>query len=218
MLGELARLQRRFDDAVDHIARAAESSRRRGYQQTEAYQVASLGRAECQAGDHPAGAVTLQLAIDKAEATGDVRMAALARVHLGRVLRALGEQDRARAVLETAATWHRHVGGGEQARLGECLLAAMDLADRAPGAEERLASILDAASGDGEAHVEVFALDALARAASQRGDTHTAGVLGDAADRRMASASHFITDLDRVDAAAGERAREADRGGGRTGA
>ena len=52
MLGELARLQRRFDDAVTHIARAAATSRRRGYLQTEAYQVASLGRAQCQAGDH----------------------------------------------------------------------------------------------------------------------------------------------------------------------
>ncbi len=55
MLGELARLQHRFDDAVDHIARAAETSHQRGYLQTEAYQVASLGRAQCQNGDHPAG-------------------------------------------------------------------------------------------------------------------------------------------------------------------
>ena len=34
-----------------------------------------------------------ELAIDKAEATGDVRLAALARVHLGRVLRALGDRS-----------------------------------------------------------------------------------------------------------------------------
>ena len=90
MLGELARIQHRFDDAVVHIGRAAETSRRLGFQQTEAYQTASLGRAQCQAGDYDTGAATLELAIDKAEATGDVRMAALARVHLGRVLRALG--------------------------------------------------------------------------------------------------------------------------------
>ena len=39
MLGELARLQHRFDDAVVHIGRAAETSRRLGFLQTEAYQV-----------------------------------------------------------------------------------------------------------------------------------------------------------------------------------
>ena len=88
--GELARIQHRFHDAVGHMSRAAETSRRLGFQQTEAYQVSSLGRAQCQAGDYDAGAATLELAVEKAEATGDVRLAALARVHLGRVLRALG--------------------------------------------------------------------------------------------------------------------------------
>ena len=130
MLGELARIQHRFDDAVVHLGRAAETSRRLGFRQTEAYQLSSLGRAQCQAGDYDAGAATLELAIDKAEATGDVRLAALARVHLGRVLRALGQDARARAALEAAAAWHRAAGGGEQAALGECLLAAMDAADR----------------------------------------------------------------------------------------
>ena len=94
MLGELARIQHRFDDAVVHNGRAAETSRRLGFLQTEAYQVSSLGRAQCQAGDYDAGSATLELAIDKAEATGDVRLAALARVHLGRVLRALGQDAR----------------------------------------------------------------------------------------------------------------------------
>ncbi len=55
MLGELARLQRRFVDAVGHLARAVATSRERGYLQTEAYQVASLGRAQCQAGDYDSG-------------------------------------------------------------------------------------------------------------------------------------------------------------------
>ena len=92
MLGELARIEHRFDDAVVHIGRAAETSGRLGFLQTEAYQLSSLGRAQCQAGDYAAGAATLELAIEKAEATGDVRLAALARVHLGRVLRALGQR------------------------------------------------------------------------------------------------------------------------------
>ncbi|MDQ1670405.1 MAG: hypothetical protein QOE40_2466 [Actinomycetota bacterium] len=204
MLGELARFQHRFDEAVGHIARAAKTSGRLGFLQTEAYQLSSLGRAQCQAGDYNTGAATLELAVAKAEATGDVRLAALARVHLGRVLRALGQVERARTSLEAATAWHRQGGGGEQAALGECLLAAMDAADRIPGAEERLAAILDGARHRADAPVEVFALDALARIAVAAGDVTTAEGLGDAADRRMAAASHFITDRDRTDAHAVE--------------
>ena len=169
MLGELARIQHRFHDAVLHIGRAAETSRRLGFQQTEAYQVASLGRAQCQAGDYQAGAATLELAVDKAEATGDVRLAALARVHLGRVLRAVGQVARARTALEAASEWHRDSGGGEQATLGECLLAALDAADGVPGAADRLAATLDDARQQDDAAVEVFALDALARIAATDG-------------------------------------------------
>ncbi len=200
MLGELARLQHRFDDAVIHIGRAVETSRRLGFLQTEAYQTASLGRAQCQAGDYDTGAATLELAIDKAEATGDARMATLARVHLGRVLRAVGQLAQARTALEAAAEWHRLAGGGEQAALGDCLLAAMDAADNISGAQERLVAILDDARTNDAAHVEVFALDALARAAVAHGDIDTARALSDLADRRMESASHFITDRDRTDA------------------
>ena len=180
--------------------RAAETSRHLGFQQTEAYQVSSLGRAQCQAGDYTAGAATLELAVEKAEATGDVRLAALVRVHLGRVLRALGENARARAALEAADAWHRSAGGGEQAALGECLLAAMDVDDPTADAEQRLTVILEDARRDDLTHVEVFALDALARVASNAGDIARARELRDAADRCMDAASHFITEFDRVDA------------------
>jgi predicted ATPase len=200
MLGELARIQHRFADAVLHIGRAAETSRRLGFLQTEAYQVSSLGRAQCQAGDYDTGSATLVLAVEKAEAIGDVRLAALVRVHLGRVLRALGHLARARAALEAAAAWHRAAGGGEQAALGECLLAAMDAEDRVSGAEERLVGVLDGARVTDDAPVEVFALDALARIKAEAGDIATARALRAAADRRMDAASHFITDLDRSDA------------------
>jgi tetratricopeptide (TPR) repeat protein len=200
MLGELARIEHRFDDAVLHIGRAAETSGRLGFLQTEAYQLSSLGRAQCQTGDYATGAATLELAIEKAEATGDVRLAALGRVHLGRVLRALGRSAPARTALEAAAAWHRDAGGGEQAALGDCLLAALDAEDRIPGAEQRLVAILDDARLGDDAPVEVFALDALARSAADRGDVATARALGGAADRRMGSAAHFITELDRTDA------------------
>jgi predicted ATPase/DNA-binding SARP family transcriptional activator len=185
MLGELARVEQRFDDAVTHIARAAETSGRLGFAQTEAYQLTSLGRAQCQAGDYAAGSVTLELGIAKAQATGDVRMVALGRVHLGRILRALGRTEDARAALEAAAAFHREAGGGEQAALGDCLLAAMDM----PATSDRLEQILDAARREGDAPVEVFALDALGRS--------------DEADERMPVAAHFITERDRVDRRAG---------------
>ncbi len=103
-------------------------------------------------------------------------------------------------MLETTTAWHRAAGGGEQALLGECLLAAMDAVDEVPGAHERLVRILDAARLNGEAHVEVFALDALARIAAEAGDMETAHDLCESADRRMEAASHFITELDRTDA------------------
>jgi hypothetical protein len=44
MLGEPARVEHRFDDAVCDIGRAAETSGRLGFLQTEAYQVSSLAR------------------------------------------------------------------------------------------------------------------------------------------------------------------------------
>jgi predicted ATPase/DNA-binding SARP family transcriptional activator len=200
MLGELARVEHRFDEAVHHLGRAAETSGRLGFLQTEAYQVTSLGRAQCQAGDYTSGAATLELGIAKAEATGDVRLAALGRVHLGRVLRALGRTAEARAALEAAAAWHREAGGGEQAALGDCLLAALDAEDHVAGAEQRLVAILAAARREDDAHVEVFALDALARSAAGADDAVRAGDLWEAADRRMRSASHFISERDRTDA------------------
>jgi predicted ATPase/DNA-binding SARP family transcriptional activator len=196
MLGELARLEHRFDDAVRHIARAAGTSGRLGFLQTEAYQTTSLGRARCQSGDYEAGATTLALGIAKAEATGDVRLAALGRVHLGRVLRALGRDAEARAALEQAGAFHRAAGGGEQAALGDCLLAALDARDDVPGARSRLEALLDAARRGDDAPVEVFALDALGRLT---GDL----ALHEAADLRMEAASHFITDRDRTDRRAG---------------
>ncbi len=205
MLGELARLEHRFDEAVHHIGVAASTSGRLGFLQTEAYQCFSLGRAQWQAGDHATGAATLALAIEKAEATGDVRMAALGRVHLGRVLRALGRIAPARAALEAATAWHRAAGGGEQAALGECLLAALDAEDQVAGAEQRLVALLDAARLAGDAPVEVFAADALARLAAGRGELAAAQELREAADRRMETASHVITALDRADAGAPPR-------------
>jgi hypothetical protein len=151
-------------------------------------------------GDYGAGAATLEVAVQKAEATGDVRLAALARVHLGRVLRALGQDERARTTLEATTAWHRAAGGGEQAALGECLLVAMNIDDPLADSQLELTRLLADARQNDLPHVEVFTLDALARIAANVGDLARARELCDTADRRMADASHFITDFDRVDA------------------
>jgi predicted ATPase/DNA-binding SARP family transcriptional activator len=200
--GELARLERRFPDAVEHLGRAAASSDRLGFRQTAAYQLSSLGRAQLQTGDYPAGIATLSESIDKAEATGDTRLAALMRVHLGRARRSMGDDEGARDALEAAARWHDEVGGGEQAALGECLLAALDAANKDPDASERLRRTLEDARRRDDPPVEVFALDALARIAVEAGDLDTARRLCAEGDERMEAAAHFISDLDRVDARA----------------
>ena len=201
VLGELARIQRRFDDAVVHLSRAAEASRRLGFRQTEAYQLSSLGRAQCQAGDYESGVRhprtrDRQGRGDRRCTHGGARRVSISGASCVRV----GQVARARAQLEAAVEWHRAAGGGEQAPLGECLLAALDAAERTPGAGDRLAAILDDARRNDDAHVEVFALDALARIAADAGDVVTAHELCEVADHRMECASHFITDLDRVDA------------------
>ena len=105
---------------------------------------------------------------------------------LFRSLRGLGRNADARAALEAAAAFHRAAGGGEQQVLGDTLLAALnrDLDD--------LAALLECARRDGDAPAEIFALDALARLTSDA-DLYAA------ADARMETASHFITERDRVD-------------------
>ncbi|MFN0027120.1 MAG: AfsR/SARP family transcriptional regulator [Acidimicrobiales bacterium] len=199
VFGEFARLEHRFDDAVAHLSQAAATSNRLGFRQTEAYQLSALGRAQCQAGNYQQGLQTLQLAVAKAETIGDVRMAALGRVHLGRVLRALGRDPEAREALAAAANWHRQAGGGEQAALGDCLIAAMDARAGRPDAADRLEVLLEVARNTGDAAVEVFALDALARLATAAGNTAAADAHRLAADHRMGAARHFITEADRVD-------------------
>jgi tetratricopeptide (TPR) repeat protein len=197
--GELARMQHRFPAAVTHLSAAVDASRRLGFLQTEAYQLSSLGRALCQEGDYSSGVVALRTSIDKAERIGDVRLAALARVHLGRALRATGDEVGAREALERAAEWHRRAGGGEQALLGECLLAALD-ADRDSDVRVRLRDVLTEARRLDAHHVAVFALDALAAHAAGAGESALAAAMLAEADRQMASVSHFITEQDRVDA------------------
>ena len=183
-------VERRFDDAVDHIGRAAETSGRLGFLQTEAYQLTSLGRAQCQAGDYEAGAATLERG-DRARRRRPATCASPrspASISAASCARSGGPPRRATA-LEAAAAFHRAAGGGEQARLGDT---------PAGGARRRPRPARGAARGEpqGDAPVEVFALDALGR--SRRGRPP-----------RWRAASHFITERDRTDRCA-DGAREAE--------
>ena len=195
MLGELARLQHRFDDAVLHIGRAAETSGRLGFQQTEAYQVSSLGRAQCQAGDYDRGLATLELAIDKAEATGDVRLAALARVHLGRVLRALGDlaagAGRARSCGKrgTATPAAASRPRSASACWPPSTPRTMSPAPRAPPKRSSTTPGATATPPSRSSPSTRWL------ASQQRAATPTRhATCCDAADRRMVAASHFITE------------------------
>ena len=90
MLGELARVEHRFDDAV--ATSAGRRRRRAGSASCRPRPTSS--RASAARSARPATTRRARRRSSsrstKAEATGDVRLAALARVHLGRVLRALG--------------------------------------------------------------------------------------------------------------------------------
>ena len=152
MLGELARIEHRFDDAVLHIGRAAETSGRLGFLQTEAYQVveprtrAVPGRRLRRPAPRRSSSRSRR---PRPPATCGWRRSP-ASISAACCARSGGRAE-ARAALEAAAAWHRAAGGGEQAALGDCLLAALDAADGVPGAEERLGAILDDARRDDDA-------------------------------------------------------------------
>lgn len=200
MLGAIAQAEHRFDDACDHLGRAADSSHGQGFASSEAYHRANLGRAQQQAGHLEPAAATLERALDLARATGDLRVAALARLRYGRVLRARGEHDEALACVRAAQDWYRSSGGGDHARLADCLAAAMD--PEAPDAASRLEAVLDDARRSGDPEVEVLALDALALRSAATGDLAGAQTLLDLADAAMPQAQVRVTDDDRIDAIA----------------
>ena len=203
MLGELARIEHRFDDAVLHIGRAASTSRRarfpadRGLPDLEPRARAvpggrlRRGRGDARAGDR--------------EGRGDRR-----RAPGGARARPPG----ARACAPSAGRrrrgprWRRRTPGiglraaASRRRSANACSRRSTRPTASPAADERLTAILDDARRRDDAPVEVFALDALGRVAVQAGDAAAARDLCEEADRRMDAASHFIAELDRVDARA----------------
>ena len=112
ILGELARLQLRFDDAVLHLSRAAEQARQLGFKQTEA------SRPRTSARTMPDRRLRLRgshLAARNRKGPGHRRRAAgrPRPRNMGGFCVRSARSPRARTALEAATAWHRDAGGGE---------------------------------------------------------------------------------------------------------
>jgi predicted ATPase/DNA-binding SARP family transcriptional activator len=200
MLGAIAQAEHRFQDASQHLTRAAATSELLGFVGQAALHLASLGRVQQREGDSHAAIPTLNRAILAATNSGDLRLAATARLHLARLMRATGDADAARSLLEQNDRWYRSAGGGDGALLTQCLLAAVNAETAGDGMLSRLHDILGQGRRAGDPEVHVYATDALARLASERGELTKADELLRAADAIAVAASHVIDSSDRVDA------------------
>ena len=204
ILGQLAQAEQRLPDAADHFRRAADAAHRVGASAAEGFHLANLGRVLQLSGDHRAAISTLEQGIEIIRAVGLMRSLALSRVHLGRLQREVGDLRAARSTIEAADAWFQASGGGDEAAVAQCLLAAMDAEDGVPGAASRLDSILEKAEAAGDLEIQVLALDALAGLRADAGDIIDGNELLERADALMAAAGHRLTEGDRLD---GHRAR-----------
>jgi predicted ATPase/tetratricopeptide (TPR) repeat protein len=198
ILANLAQAEGRLDDAAAHLRSSSEACHRLGFRATEGFHLAALGRVLQRAGDPRAAVTVLEEAIEVGRSAQEMRVVALARVRLGRVLRAEGEDDAARAAVDAADHWFRFSGGGEGAALAAFLAAALD-ADH-DAAEDRFRSVLAVARRDHDVEVEVLALDGLALVRGRAGDLAAAADHLASADARMSSAAHLLDDAERIDA------------------
>jgi hypothetical protein len=128
-------------------------------------------------------------------AAGDLRIVALARVRLGRVLRALGRHDAARIQVAAARQWFDAAGGGDGALLADHLAAALN-AD-----ETALTDVLASARAANDREIEVLTLDRLALVHAEHGHAAPAYELLATADGILPTAQHLVADDDRTDAA-----------------
>jgi tetratricopeptide (TPR) repeat protein len=200
LLGYIAQAEERFDDAATHLRRAADAARRLGYASTEASHLDTLGRVLEQAGRIDEAIETFERVIDIGRTTRQLRLLALDRVHLGRVLRGRGDRHAALLAIRAADHWFESSGGGDGAALAACLHSAMDAEDGDSTAEPRLRAVLQHAGGQHTPDIEIIAMDALARQAANEHRLAEASALLDAADDLMPSARHLLGSADRLDA------------------
>ena len=200
LLGYIAQAEERFDDAATHLRRAAAAAGRLGYASTEASHLDTLGRVLEQAGQIDEAIETFERVIEIGRTTRQLRLLALGRVHLGRVLRGHGDRQAALRAVRAADHWFESTGGGDGASLAACLHSAMDAEDGDPTAEPRLRAVLQHAVGQHTPDIEIMAMDALARHAANEHHLAEARCLLDAADDLMPSARHLLGSADRLDA------------------
>ncbi|ABL79541.1 transcriptional activator domain (plasmid) [Nocardioides sp. JS614] len=200
LLGAIAQAVGHLDEAAGFLTRAAEASERLGFLGQAALHLTTLGRVEHRSGNTANATETLKRAIVAAGRSGDLRIAATARVNLARLLRGAGQPDAALVLLEQTDRWYRTSGGGDGALLTRCLLAALSSATGSTRAAEQLKPVLDEAVSARDAEVQVLAMDALARMAADRGDLDAARRLLRSADDLSSGIQHVLDDLDRTDA------------------
>ena len=201
MLGAVANAEHRFGDAAAALTRAAALSETMGFAGQAALHLTTLGRVQQRSGSPDQARDTLARAIRSATTGGDLRVAATARIHLARTLRATGDQASARTLLEENDRWYR-ASGGDGALLTRAGLAAIAAVSGTETAVEDLNTVLDEARHQGDLETQTLALDALARAAAANGDTRRAAQLLQEADGRHAHVRHALDDADRIDARA----------------
>lgn len=201
-LGFLAQAEQRYPDAADHLRSAADASGRSGFRATQALHLGTLGRIQQLSGNLEEATATLQEALAIGLALKDMRVLALTRARLARVLRAQGQHREATVAAHAADHWFSTSGGGEGAALAACLAAALEADDGSDHAAERLETVLQQARQHGDREVELLALDALARTSATHGDGKAARSLLDAADALLPSVHHLMVEADRVDARA----------------
>jgi predicted ATPase len=200
LLGYVAQAELRFDDAATHLRRAATAAERLGYASTEGSHLDTLGRVLEQAGEIREAIATFERVIEIGRTTRQLRLLALGRVHLARVLRRHGHRHAALLAVQAADHWFESSGGGDGAALASCLHSAMDAEDGDSSAEPRLRAVLQQARGQHTPDIEIMAMDALARNAANNHDLDAARDLLSAADDLMPSARHLLGSADRFDA------------------
>ncbi len=126
--------------------------------------------------------------------SGDGRLAATARLNLARLRRSTGDTAAAVALWQENERWYAAAGGGDQALLNRCLLAATR------GDQDELSEVLAEAEQSSDVESVVHALDGLARSAAAGADLSLARSLLERADAQAATIAHLLDAADRIDA------------------
>ena len=122
MLGRIAALEGRPDEAEVRLRRAATSSAQLGFAGQTGLHLANLGELQQQQGEHLLALDTFRDASAAATSAGDHRLMATVRLRSARSAHALGRDDEAVAALEANLAWYDVAGGGEDREASSALL------------------------------------------------------------------------------------------------